>query len=136
MPNKRNHRYNDTQLYVSTVRFLKIYGTILTNLRIDYKHAYGFKLAKNIEDLCLAFSLSYAAVELTEKLKYSDKAISLIKIIEIELQILYDISVITKKQYTTMSLEFGNIIIQSNGWHESLKRIYIRKQESPAEKSR
>ena len=55
----KNKIYTDAQLYVDGSIFLKECTNVVMNLRIDYKHSFGYDLLKNIRDAILNFSLSY-----------------------------------------------------------------------------
>ena len=116
----KNKIYTDAQLYVDGSIFLKECTNVVMNLRIDYKHSFGYDLLKNIRDAILNFSLSYKIDDSIKKIEIANSSIKLFDIIEIQLNIMKDVNVISEKQFIFLFHHLGMLNTQIKGWCNSL----------------
>lgn len=113
--------FSDTQLYVSGVAYLKSLHKIVTNMSRDNKKYFGDKLINPMNEFIMNFSLSYRENNNSKKLQYAIDANYCLDMLEIELDILRGIEVLTMKQFSYLFKEIGMLKIQTNGWIKSLE---------------
>ena len=116
----RNKFYTDAQLYVDGETFLKECTNVVMNLRIDYKYTFGYNLLNNLRDAIIKFSLSYKIDDNIKKLELTSKCCELFEMIEIQLNIMKDVNVISEKQFINLYHHLGLLTTQLNGWYNSL----------------
>lgn len=113
--------FSDTQLYVSGVAYLKGLHKIVTNMSRDNKKYFGDKLIDPMNEFIMNFSLSYKENNNSRKLQYAIDANYCLDMLEIELDILRGIEILTMKQFSYLFKEIGMLKIQTNGWIKSLE---------------
>lgn len=115
------HIYSDAQLYVSGVSFLKTLHIIVNNMSRDNKKYFGYDLITYMNNFIMNFSLSYKENDNNKKLHYAIDSFNNLDKLEIQLNILKDINVISFKQFTHLFKEIGMFKINTNGWIKSLE---------------
>ena len=113
--------FSDTQLYVSGVAYLKALHKIVTNMSRDNKKYFGDKLINPMNEFIMNFSLSYKENNNSKKLHYAIVSNNCLDVLEIELDILRSIEVLTMKQFSFLFRDIGILKIQNNGWIKSLE---------------
>ena len=113
--------YTESQFYVDGKFFMKELSKVVNNMNRDYKESYGYDLLKHSRDFIVDFSISFKDSNFETKLKCSRHSMELLNIIDIELNLLKDIHVITLKQFTFLYKYLGVLLLQLSGWCSSLE---------------
>lgn len=121
MANKTSKQYTDTQMYHSSIAFLKKLNHVAKNQSREFRSWYFEQLMRDCNDMVLNWSLSYVETDRRNKFNFAKKNIELLKKISIQIQLLHDINLINFNQIRSLSFDIGKISSQAHGWFERMK---------------
>ena len=84
-------------------------------MRVDDKHSLGYDAIKTGRDAVLNFSLSYNKTEITAKLSLALESSLLFENLDIQLNMMHALNVLTEKQFNKLYCHLGLLQTQISG---------------------
>lgn len=113
--------FTDTTIYRSLTIQLETYMQMYKNMDKDYKMTIGKDIATLISDSILFMSDSYLSKDKETKLTFAYSTLKKVSQCEIFCKALFDLKVLSVKQTTRLSYNFGQIKSQLYRWIEGLE---------------
>jgi len=106
-------------------RSLCVFNMFLTPLVInmdkDIKVTFGYNIIKSLIYSIKLLRKSYTEKDLYKKLEYIEELYGEINDIELFTKMLFEMKRISLKQQSNISIHFGDILMQLNGWKASVE---------------
>ena len=113
--------FTDTTIYRSLTIQLETYMQMYKNMDKDYKMTIGKDVINLISDSILFMSDSYLEQDKKTKLSFATSALKKVSQCEIFCKALFDLKVLSPKQISAISFNFGQIKSQLYRWIEKLR---------------
>ena len=113
--------FTDTTIYRSLTIQLETYMQMYKNMDKDYKMTIGKEIVNLISDSILFMSDSYFEKDMRTKFSFASSTLKKVSQCEIFCKALFDLKVLSPKQISTLSFNFGQIKSQLYRWIERLK---------------
>ena len=113
--------FTDTTIYRSLTIQLETYMQMYKNMDKDYKMTIGKDVINLISDSILFMSDSYLEQDKKTKLSFATSTLKKVSQCEIFCKALFDLKVLSPKQISTISFNFGQIKSQLYRWIERLR---------------